>query len=285
MTWQEYQNAVGLLYQNMDSIGIVKHNVYLPDRITGQKRQIDTWLEVNAGGHQVNILIDAKFRKSKIDVKDVEEVEALGNSVKAHKIVIVTSMGWTEPAYEKAKFSNNDLRILTVEDALDLLLPNKWFMCYHCEDECVVMDNDGVLFRENSGLFFDWYAGKCRKCGDTYFHCPECGNRKILEDGDKYKCSCKHKWKKDGEKLLIKFNDLKNYQRIDNSPAVPIEFLYWMTGYDRPYWAKLVLSLLNIPTDKGNVHSFMIHPFTGKPVKPHFVDGEPVFYFGLDNGL
>lgn len=282
MKWQEYQEAVGLLYKNMDAMGKVFQNIFIPDKITGQKRQVDTWLELNMHGHQVNILIDAKYRDGKIDVKDVEEVEALGNSVNANKIVIVTNKGWTKPAFKKAKFSNNDLRILTVEEALDLLVPNKWFMCYNCKDECVVMDSDGVLYRENSGLFFDWYAGKCRDCGDTYFHCPECGSRKILEKGDKYKCSCNHIWKKDSEKLLIKFNDLKNYQRIDNSLEVPVEFLYWLLQYPRPYWAKLVLSSFQVPTDKGNVLLFAIHPFTGQLTRPEFIDGEPVFYFGLD---
>lgn len=283
MKWQEYQEAVGLIYKNMDEMGIVKQNIFLPDKITGQKRQVDTWVEINFHGHQVNILVDAKFRKSKIDVKDVEEVEALGASVNANKIVIVTNKGWTKPAFLKAEFSNNDLRILTVEEALDLLVPNKWFMCYHCEEECVVMDNDGVLYRENTGLFFDWYAGKCRECGDTYFHCPECGSRKILENGDKYKCFCKHIWKKEDEKLLIKFNDLKTYQRIDNSLEVPIEFLYWMIQYPRTYWQKLLLSPFRISSDKGNVHLFMIHPFTGELVKPDLIDGEPVFYFGLNS--
>lgn len=45
MTWQEYENAVGKLYEEMDSIGVVKQNVYIPDKITGQKRQVDVWWE------------------------------------------------------------------------------------------------------------------------------------------------------------------------------------------------------------------------------------------------
>lgn len=282
MTWQEYQKAVGLLYQNMETMGIVKYNISIPDKITGEKRQIDVWWEMNLQGHQVNILIDAKYRKGKIDVKDVEEVEALASSVKANKVIIVTNNGWTEPALKKAEFSNADLRILEAEKALDLIIPNKWFMCYECTDECVVMDSEGVLFREGNQLFFDWYAGKCRGCGDTYFHCPECGNRKILEDGDKYKCFCRHKWKKENEKLYIKFNDLKSYQRIDNTPEVPIEFLFWMHGYSREYWAKIVLATCNIPTDNGNTFIFMIGP-DGEITKPDFFDDddEPVFYIPL----
>lgn len=282
MTWQEYQQAVGLMYENMEAMGTLKQNIYLPDRITGQKRQIDLWWEVNVSGHTINILIDAKYRKEKIDVKDLEEVEALGASVKANKVIIVTNSGWTEPALRKAEFSNADLKILKIEDALDLLIPNKWFMCYECADECVVMDSDGVLYRESSGLFFDWYAGKCRLCNNTYFYCPECGERKILEDGDRYKCYCKHVWKKKKSELHIKFNNIRSFQRIDNTAKVPGEFLYWMLGHPREHWANLFLSICNIATDKGNTFTFMIHP-DGEIVKPGYVDDDgPVFYLGID---
>jgi len=284
MTWQEYQKAVGTLYQNIESksMGEVKYNIYIPDKVSGQNRQIDVWWELNVQGHKVNILIDAKYRKCKIDVKDVEEVEALASSVKANKVIIVTNNGWTESAFKKAEFSNTDLKILDADKALDLIIPDKWFMCYNCTDECVIMDSDGVLYREGSGLFFDWYAGKCRSCGDTYFHCPECGSRKILEDGDKYKCYCKHKWKKENEKLFIKFNDLKNYKRIDNAPEVPVEFLFWVLGYSREYWAKLVLATCNIPTDKENTFTFMIG-LNGEIVKPDFFDEDgPAFYIPIN---
>ncbi len=282
MNWQEYQAAVGMMYVNMGFMGTVKQNSYIPNRVTGQNRQVDVWWEMDIEGHKISTLIDAKFRKKKIDVKVVEEIEALASAVKANKIIIVTNKGWTRPALKRAEFSNTDLRLLTVVEALDLIVPNKWFMCYNCPDECVAMDSDGVFYRETSKLFFDWYAGKCRNCGDTYFYCPECGNRKILEGDETYKCSCMHKWKKEGEKLYIKFNDLTIYQRIDNSPEVPVEFLYWVLGYSKEFWGKLILTTCNIPTDHGNIYTFTIDPL-GNIVEPDFFDEDgPVFYFGIE---
>lgn len=281
MTWQEYQNAVAKLYENMKVMGIVKQNIFLPDKITGQKRQIDVWWELIIDEHKINILIDAKYRKGKIDIKDLEEVEALASSVKANKVVIVTNNGWTKSATEKAKFSNVDLRLLTVEEALDLIIPNKWFMCLDCSDECVVMDSDGILFREKNDLFFDWYAGKCRNCGNTYIYCPDCGNRIILEDGNIFECSCNHEWKKDKDKLFIKFLDLKNFFRIDNLEKVPIELRYWMLGYPKEYWSKIILSIINIKTDSGKLFSFMIHPETGEIIKPEYIDDDSTFYIGM----
>lgn len=283
MTWQEYETAVGKLYQNMGEMGVVRQNIFIPDKITGQKRQIDVWWELKLNDHNINILIDAKYRKNKIDIKDLEEVESLANSVNANKVIIVTNNGWTKPAEKKAKFSNVDLKIFEVEKALDLVVPDKWFMCYDCKDECVVMDSDGVIFREENNLFFDWYAGKCRSCNNIYFYCPGCGNRVILEEDDKYQCDCTHVWKKEKDKLFIKFDDLNNFQRIDNSKKAPIEFIYWMLGYPKEYWAKLALSVCNVDTDKGNTFEFMIHPESGEIIKSDYLDDNgPVFYLEIE---
>lgn len=93
MNWQEYQDAVGELYLQMDGIGTVSKSITLPDKITGQPRQVDVWLEIDAKGHKVGILIDAKYRNCKVDVKDVEEVLALGNAVGANKCVLVALKG------------------------------------------------------------------------------------------------------------------------------------------------------------------------------------------------
>lgn len=282
MTWQEYQLATSKFYEKFESFGKISHNILIPDRLTGQNRQVDVWGEVYVGGHIITMLIDAKFRKRKLDIKDVEEVESLGRAVRANKIAIVTSHGWTESAENYAHFSSIDLRILAPEEALDLILEDKWFMCYNCEDECVIMDSDGVIYQEDSGLFFIWYSGKCRSCRDIYFHCPACGDRKILEHNDKYKCHCNHTWKKNKEELLIKFEGFKAFQRIDNKRKTPIELLYWIHGYPKELWRKLTLSTITVDTDKGGFQYFSFTP-TGKLVKPDMIDDEgPVFFFSID---
>lgn len=281
MTWQEYQLATSKFYEKIESFGKITHNVQIPDRLTGQNRQIDVWAEFNVGDHTITMLIDAKYRKSKLDIKDVEEVESLGRAVRANKIAIMTSCGWSEPAEKYAKLSSIDLRIMTPEQALDLIIEDKWFMCYHCEDECVVMDSDGVLFQEDSGLFFIWYSGKCRNCKDIYFYCPACGDRKILEEKDKYKCYCKHTWKKENDELHIKFKGFKSFQRIDNKRKVPIEFLFWLNLYDIKYWGNIIFSSLMIESDKGNNFYFSITP-DGGLAKADFVDDDgPCFFFPI----
>lgn len=145
MKWQEYQDAVGELYAQMEEIGEVKRNITIPDRVTGQPRQIDVWWEINGKGHKLGILIDAKMRAEPLDVKDIEEVLALSNAVGANLSIIVTTAGWTDPAAKKAEFEGMDLRLLSIEKALELVVPDYWRLCPTCEKDCIISDNFGLL--------------------------------------------------------------------------------------------------------------------------------------------
>ncbi len=192
MKWQEYQDAVGELYNQMNDFGIVKKNIIIPDKVTGQPRQVDVWWEMQLGDHTFKILIDAKRRKEKIDVKDVEEILMLADAVNADKAIIVTNNDWTEPAEKKANHVGLDLRILTIDEATDLIVDDKWFMCKVCKEDCVVLDNDGFL--EIDGLVNWWLGGTCRTCNTVYVNCQGCGGKAIINDEITWKCNCHLEW-------------------------------------------------------------------------------------------
>jgi hypothetical protein len=259
MKWQEYQDAVGKLYDRVKEMGEVKRNFMIPDKETGSNRQVDAWWQMRVGGHQFNTLIDAKMRSEPLDVKDVEEVIALANAVNADKAIIVTNSGINAFAAKKAELNRLDIRIFSIEDALDLIVPDKWLMCYDCNNECVVMDWDGVLYREDLELFFYWQAGRCRECRDLYIYCPECGGRKILEDSDPWECGCGHRWKTNKEQLFIKFNDKRKYLRIDKSTKVSAAFINWLLRLPHEHWHQdIVGQLYRIGTDTGGRYDFII---------------------------
>jgi len=90
-------------------------------------------------------LVDAKFRKDKVDVKDVEGILALGNAVGASKCVLVALNGWTEPAKKAAEFESVDLKLMTLEEALDQIVPERWMMCPGCAEDCIVADSGGMI--------------------------------------------------------------------------------------------------------------------------------------------
>ncbi|MGN8772466.1 hypothetical protein ACTNDP_23120 [Paenibacillus barengoltzii] len=52
MKWQEYQDAVGELYKQLEQIGEIKKNITIPDKVTGQPRQIDVFWEISGKNHK-----------------------------------------------------------------------------------------------------------------------------------------------------------------------------------------------------------------------------------------
>ncbi|WP_186331471.1 restriction endonuclease [Paenibacillus xylanexedens] len=204
MKWQEYQNAVGELYNQMDQIGEIKKNITIPDKITGQPRQVDVYWEINGKNHRIGILIDAKLRKSKLDVKDVEEVFALADSVKANKAIIVTNTGLTEPARKKAEFIGMDIKIFSIEEALETIVEDYWQLCPSCENDCIIMDSGSSFMID--GLIFWSIGGRCRTCKTAISWCQECGHYETIEINKHIECTCGHKWGNDENGLWLIFN-------------------------------------------------------------------------------
>jgi hypothetical protein len=194
MKWQEYQEAVARLYEQAEGVGTLRRDALIPDRVTGQNRQVDVLLEIEAKGHIVRVLIDAKFRADSIDVKVVEEVLALAESTGAHKAVIVAPNGWTEPAAKKAHHESCDLRILSIEEALELVVPDKWQMCDSCGLDCIVMDQDGMTTLPG-GLILWWLAGRCRECRIALVWCQDCGMQYYVPVIESVYCDCGHQWR------------------------------------------------------------------------------------------
>lgn len=203
MTWQDYQEAVAEFYEQIDDFGNVRRNVMVPDKITGQPRQIDELIEIEAKGHSLRMLVDAKFHATPIDVREVESVLALADAVGAHKAIVVAANGWTEPAKRKADHVGCGLEFLSVEEALDLIVPDKWKMCPACGVDCIVLDQDGAV--PLNGLFFWWLAGQCRGCKCARIHCQECGLKTYIELLASVVCGCGHRWSSTDDGVAITF--------------------------------------------------------------------------------
>lgn len=202
MTWQEYQEAVALLYEQAEGFGHVSRNVLVPDKVTGQPRQVDVLIEIEAKGHSLKLMVDAKFHSVPIDVREVEAVLALADAVGANKAVIVAANGWTDPAKTKAEHAGCDLELLSVEQALDLIVPEKWKMCPACAADCIVLDQDGAV-QSDDGLIIWWLAGQCRGCKCARIHCQDCGVKAYIELGEVYVCGCGHAWSSTEEGVAI----------------------------------------------------------------------------------
>ncbi len=204
MPWQEYQEAVAELYDQIDDFGHVSRNVMVPDKITGHSRQIDVLIEIEAKGHSLKLVVDAKFHANPLDVRDVESVLALAEAVGANKAIIVAANGWTEPAKKKADHYGCDLELLSVEEALNLIVPDKWKMCPSCDADCIVLDQDGAVPFEG-GSWFWWLAGQCRGCKCARIHCQDCGMKAYIDFNKSAICECGHRWSSTAEGVTIAF--------------------------------------------------------------------------------
>lgn len=194
MNWQDYQTAVSEFYEQAEGLGNVRSNVMLPDKVTGQLRQVDCLLEADVKGHKITILIDAKYHGNKLDVNDIEVVSALANSVGADKAVIVCANGWTDPAAKKAKFNRTDLRLWSVEEAIEYINPDLWMLCPLCDDGLIIMDSDGAV-ESSPGVISWWLAGRCNKCRGGVIWCQDCGEQFFAEYGKTQWCNCGHMWR------------------------------------------------------------------------------------------
>ncbi len=192
MKWQEYQDAVAEFYNKAEGIGRVRKNITRPDKVTGRARQIDCWIEVAVKGHVVKVLIDAKFRSNKVDVKDVEEVQALGEAVGADKCFLICPNGWTKPAQIKAEFIGLDLKLLDVKSAVQLLDIDMWEICPDCQNDYILLEKSGGI--EIDGMVFWWLAGQCKECESTLIWCQDCGDQMIVKTGQSQRCTCGHRW-------------------------------------------------------------------------------------------
>lgn len=184
----------------------------IPDKITGHARQIDVLIELEAKGHSVKLVVDAKFHSSPIDVKEVESVLALTDAVGASKAVIVAANGWTTPAAIKAGHAGCDLRVLPLEEALDLIVADKWEMCPCCQRDCIVLDQDGSLVTED-GLVFWWLAGQCRECMHSFAWCQECGSYLEIPRGKSAECTCHHLWMNSGDGINLTLHEERSHHR------------------------------------------------------------------------
>lgn len=202
MTWQEYQEAVSVLYEQIEGIGTVLRNQRIPDRITGQPRQIDTLLTLEAKGHKVSIVIDAKFHSEPIDVKTVEEVAALANAVGGCKSVIFAANGWTKPAEVKAEHLLCDLELLSLDEALELIVPDKWKLCPMCQNDCIVLDAPYSV-EMNDGSWVWWLEGACRQCRYAFVWCQDCGIEYELRLDESITCDCGYHWRNDGGRIAF----------------------------------------------------------------------------------
>jgi len=116
----ELELLVQKIQQQLAPAADVLHNVKMLGRRTGTNRQIDVLVREKIGQYTINIVIDCKDYKHRVDVKGVEEFAGLLDDVGAQKGVLVCPAGFSETAKARAAGLQIDLYSPVDTD------PHKW---------------------------------------------------------------------------------------------------------------------------------------------------------------
>jgi hypothetical protein len=196
--WLTYQRVAACFEVEAAGIKVsVTPNASLLGNISGVQRQIDILVDARwEEGVERRIIFDAKLRKRKVDVKEVEAFEGMMREVRASRGVLVCSNGYTKAALARAQ-KIIDMRIVTAEEAADL--------DFAAIDPC---PNCAVKKRKVQGVVFwdgqlplpigaGWaivFTGKCDGCRSFAFWCWECGEKVIVPDAETYECGFERTW-------------------------------------------------------------------------------------------
>lgn len=119
MNWKEYENIIfetlKTHYPNLS----INRDVKVLGRISNTPRQIDVLIEAQALDSPIRIIVDAKKRKSPIDVNDIESFIAMMNDISAHRGILISTSGYTKAAILRANNEVNqdlELDIFSLED-------------------------------------------------------------------------------------------------------------------------------------------------------------------------
>ncbi len=188
----------------------VTPNAWIVGQMSGVKRQIDVLIDArHATDNSRRVIVDAKLRKRKIDVKDVEAFRGLMADVGATHGYLVTSSGYTRAAEKRAQIEAS-IRIVP-PNRLENFDPSTWPCCIspQCKHGRVFWDGYPELSMKLRPIgapgvpnrmapSFVHYVGKCDRCGAFHVWCTTCGDTMCVPEYDEndcgHRCRCRLPW-------------------------------------------------------------------------------------------
>lgn len=123
---RDLEKIISLLEGALQQSGIqLKSPDFLPDKDTGEPREVDISLRGRIGSSDILAIIECRDRDATQDVTWIEQLICKRSSVNADKVLAVSSSKFSEPARIKAEKNNIELRIL---DEIDPAEVQDWFV-------------------------------------------------------------------------------------------------------------------------------------------------------------
>ena len=195
--WRLYERVVACFEVETAGMDVsVTPNASLVGSTSAVPRQIDVLVDARwEEGEERRIVFDAKRRKRRLTVQDVDTFVGLMLDVRAARGVLVCTNGWTEAAESRAA-EEIALRLMSVEEA-DEADHSAMEPCPHCSGlprkrkGVVFWDGQFPLPLEGWAIIF---SGKCDECRSFAFWCWECGEKAVVPDETHHKCGCERIW-------------------------------------------------------------------------------------------
>jgi methyl coenzyme M reductase beta subunit len=167
-------------------------NAKIKGVISGRTRQIDVLVDdMRYSARASRIIVDAKRRSRRMDIKNVEEFEGMMRDCGARHGVIVCTSGATKGAIRRAQ-DFITITVLPYEDALEF----EWEYepCLGCHCAGLTARSGMVLWNHRiTGLGPGWLmynTGKCDRCHQFHAWCSDCGSHLCVADGQTMRCGC-----------------------------------------------------------------------------------------------
>jgi hypothetical protein len=207
-SWELYERLIArMVADQLSTDYCVTPNARISGIISGRSRQIDVLIDARHDTDNTRrIIVDAKRRRRKIDISDVEAFRGVMEDVGATHGYLVSPAGFTKAAERRAQDAVS-IRIVPL-DRLDNFDPSTWPRCTNsrCSRGRVFWDGYpeielnllSLSGEEQRRVPFVHYVGKCDRCGRFHVKCLTCGDLfSLLEDEDDdygHQCHCKLPW-------------------------------------------------------------------------------------------
>jgi len=176
--WKWYEKRITDIFKKIKRAQ-VEPNVSEMGQDTHTPRQIDIRIkvpmEINLGDGfyleiPVKIIVDCKDRKRAIGIRVIDEVTGLKDDVRAHLAIIVTPMGISRAAKERAKAVGVRPIVVTTDlIAVTRPFPQPEYMgCCLCEYTGKEEYSPPEVFWRSK------VEGRCNWCNGLHIRCPEC---------------------------------------------------------------------------------------------------------------
>jgi hypothetical protein len=109
MDWKEYEREIEKHFRAEYPSASITADAKIEGKFSAVTRQIDLLIEENVCDSTIRIVVDAKWRNHKLDVKEVEEFLGLAKDASAHKAILIAPEGYTEAALKRAQMDDADL--------------------------------------------------------------------------------------------------------------------------------------------------------------------------------